>query len=67
MKLKMWCPAIQKSWKWAWSGVPDEQSSELVRCYIVKKDESLTAEEIMIYCKDKLTAYKRPKKRDIQE
>jgi long-chain acyl-CoA synthetase len=42
-------------------GVPDERSSESVRCYIVKKDESLTAEEIMIYCKDKLTAYKRPR------
>jgi long-chain acyl-CoA synthetase len=42
-------------------GVPDEKSSESVRCYIVKKDESLTEEEIILYCKDKLTAYKRPK------
>jgi long-chain acyl-CoA synthetase len=42
-------------------GIPDERSSEIVRCYIVKKDESLTEKEIIEYCKDKLTAYKRPK------
>lgn len=42
-------------------GVPDEKSSEAVRCYIVKKDNSLSEKEILIYCKDKLTAYKRPK------
>lgn len=42
-------------------GIPDERSSESVRCYIVKKDDSLTEEEIIFFCKDKLTAYKRPK------
>jgi len=42
-------------------GIPDEKSSEMVRCYIVKKEESLTEQEIFEYCKDKLTAYKRPK------
>jgi len=42
-------------------GVPDEKSSEIVRCYIVKKDASLTEQEIINYCKENLTAYKRPK------
>ncbi|MBR9998334.1 MAG: AMP-binding protein [Cyclobacteriaceae bacterium] len=42
-------------------GIPDERSNEIVRCYIVKKDESLSEEEIIDYCRDKLTAYKRPK------
>ncbi len=42
-------------------GVPDDQSNEIVKCYIVKKDKSLTEEEIKEYCKENLTAYKRPK------
>jgi len=42
-------------------GVADEKSTEVVKCFIVKKDESLTEEEIRLFCKDKLTPYKRPK------
>jgi long-chain acyl-CoA synthetase len=42
-------------------GIPDDKSNEIVRCYVVKKDESLTEKEIIDFCKDKLTAYKRPK------
>ncbi len=42
-------------------GVPDEKSTEVVKCFIVKKDDSLTEEEIKDYCKQNLTAYKRPK------
>ncbi len=42
-------------------GVPDEKSTEVVKCFIVKKDDSLTEEEIKSYCKENLTAYKRPK------
>ena len=42
-------------------GVPDERSGEVVKVVIVKKDESLTAEDVKAYCKDKLTGYKRPK------
>ncbi|MFY0690091.1 MAG: AMP-binding protein [Cyclobacteriaceae bacterium] len=42
-------------------GVPDSKSSEAVKAVIVKKDDSLTAEEIKAFCKDKLTGYKRPK------
>lgn len=42
-------------------GVPDEKSGEIVKLFIVKKDESLTAEEIIKYCRDSLTSYKVPK------
>ncbi len=42
-------------------GVPDAKSTEAVKVFIIKKDESLTEEEIKTYCKDNLTGYKRPK------
>jgi long-chain acyl-CoA synthetase len=42
-------------------GVPDQHSGEAVKLYVVKKDKGLTKDELMIYCKDQLTGYKRPK------
>ena len=42
-------------------GVPDEKSTEAVKAFVVKKDPSLTAEEVMAHCKENLTAYKCPK------
>ena len=42
-------------------GVPDEKSSEAVKVFIVKSDQSLTEEEIRSYCKEQLTGYKRPR------
>lgn len=42
-------------------GVPDDKSTELVKVFIVKKDQSLTEEELKAYCKENLTAYKMPK------
>lgn len=42
-------------------GVPDEKSTEAVKIFVVKKDQSLTAEELKSYCNDELTGYKRPK------
>ncbi len=42
-------------------GVPDAKSNEAVKVFIVKKDDSLTEEEIKEYCKEHLTGYKRPK------
>ncbi len=42
-------------------GVPDEKSGEVVSVYIVKKDPSLTKEEIKEFCKENLTGYKRPR------
>ncbi len=42
-------------------GIPDEKSGEIVKIFIVKKDESLTSQEVIQHCKDNLTAYKVPK------
>jgi long-chain acyl-CoA synthetase len=42
-------------------GVPDEDSGEAVKAFIVKQDESLTEEDILAFCKENLTNYKRPK------
>ncbi|MGY1424732.1 long-chain fatty acid--CoA ligase [Lysobacter sp. A289] len=42
-------------------GVPDEHSGEVVKLVVVKKDPSLTAEQITAYARENLTGYKRPK------
>ena len=42
-------------------GVPNEKSGEVPKLFIVKKDQSLTAEEILEYTKKNLTGYKQPK------
>ncbi|WP_258099290.1 AMP-binding protein [Marinoscillum pacificum] len=42
-------------------GVPDSKSTEAVKVYIVKKDQSLTEEEVFEHCRENLTGYKRPK------
>lgn len=42
-------------------GVPDEKSGEAVKVFVVKKDSSLTEEEILKYAREKLTGYKMPR------
>ncbi len=42
-------------------GLPDEKSGEVVKMFVVKKDQSLTTEELMKYCRENLTSYKVPK------
>jgi long-chain acyl-CoA synthetase len=42
-------------------GVPDEQTGEAVKLFVVRKDPALTAEMLIDFCKTQLTAYKRPK------
>jgi long-chain acyl-CoA synthetase len=42
-------------------GVYDEKSSEAVKVFVVKNDDSLTEEELRAYCKENLTGYKKPK------
>jgi long-chain acyl-CoA synthetase len=42
-------------------GVPDEKSGEAVSVFVVKKDPTLTKEEVMDFCKENLTGYKRPR------
>jgi long-chain acyl-CoA synthetase len=40
---------------------PHPKTTECVMAFIVKKDDSLTEDEIKDFCKDKLTNYKHPK------
>ncbi|MEN3366855.1 MAG: long-chain acyl-CoA synthetase [Burkholderiales bacterium] len=42
-------------------GVPDANSGEVVKLFVVRKDPSLTVEQLMDYCKEQFTGYKRPK------
>lgn len=42
-------------------GVPDKNSTEAVKIFVVPRDPSLTVEEILTYCKANLTGYKLPK------
>jgi long-chain acyl-CoA synthetase len=42
-------------------GVPDEKSGEVVKIFVVKKSETLTAQTLKEFAREKLTAYKVPK------
>jgi long-chain acyl-CoA synthetase len=42
-------------------GVPDKNSGEAVKLFVVRKDPNLTAEDLMGFCRHELTAYKKPK------
>jgi long-chain acyl-CoA synthetase len=42
-------------------GVPDANSGETVKLFVVKKDPNLTEEQVISFCKEQLTNYKRPK------
>jgi long-chain acyl-CoA synthetase len=42
-------------------GVADAKSGEAVKLFVVKRDASLSEEDIASYCRDNFTAYKRPK------
>jgi long-chain acyl-CoA synthetase len=42
-------------------GVPDARSGEVIKAFIVKKDQELTEEKLKAYCHENLTNYKVPK------
>jgi long-chain acyl-CoA synthetase len=42
------------------AGIPDPYRGETVKAWIVKKDESLTEDEVKAWCKERLAAYKVP-------
>lgn len=42
-------------------GMPDPKSTEKVVAYVVKKDDSVSAEKIIQHCKNSITNYKVPK------
>jgi long-chain acyl-CoA synthetase len=42
-------------------GVPDAGTGEAVKLFVVRRDPNLTADDLMAYCHEQLTGYKRPK------
>ena len=42
-------------------GVKDAQCGEVVKIVVVKKDSTLTKEELEAFCKENFTGYKRPR------
>jgi long-chain acyl-CoA synthetase len=42
-------------------GVPDERSGEAVKLFVVRADPALTEQDLIEYCNENLTGYKRPK------
>ena len=42
-------------------GIPDEKTTEAPKAFIIKKDPSLTEDEIRAFCRMELTSYKVPK------
>jgi len=42
-------------------GLPHERSGEVVKVFVVRKDDSLTEQDIIDHCKENLTNYKRPR------
>ena len=48
-------------------GVPSEKTGEAIKAFIVKRDESLTDEAIVNFCKERLTKYKVPKQIEFRE
>jgi long-chain acyl-CoA synthetase len=52
------CPGVLEC---AAIGVPDNNSGEAVKVFVVKKDGALTERDVQDYCAKNLTGYKKPK------
>ena len=48
-------------------GVPDERSGEIVKLFIVKNEASVSADDIISYCRKNLTGYKVPKEIEFRD
>jgi long-chain acyl-CoA synthetase len=42
-------------------GVSDDRSGEAVKVFVVRRDPALTKEQLLEFCRENLTAYKKPK------
>jgi long-chain acyl-CoA synthetase len=42
-------------------GIADEKSGEIVKIFAVRKHEDITEQDVIDYCRENLTGYKRPK------
>ena len=52
------CPGVVEC---AVIGIPDEKQGEAIKAFVVKNDSALSEEDVVRFCQDKLTGYKRPK------
>lgn len=52
------CPGVVEC---AAIGVPDEKQGEAIKVFVIKSDPALTEDDVVRYCHDNLTGYKRPK------
>jgi long-chain acyl-CoA synthetase len=48
-------------------GVPDANSGEAVKLFVVRKDPALTEADVRRYCEENLTGYKRPKRIEFRD
>jgi long-chain acyl-CoA synthetase len=48
-------------------GVPDDKTGEAVRAYVVKREDSLTAEALLAHCRTLLTGYKLPSRIEFRD
>jgi len=52
------CPGVVEC---AAVGIADKSQGEAIKVFVVKNDSTLTEEDVVAYCKQHLTGYKRPK------
>ena len=48
-------------------GLPDESSGEVVVAYVVRKDPALTPDDLRLFCRENLTAYKVPRRVEFRD
>jgi long-chain acyl-CoA synthetase len=48
-------------------GIPDEHSGEAVKLFVVRRDPTLTVQQLAAYCHEHLTGYKRPKEIEFRD
>jgi long-chain acyl-CoA synthetase len=48
-------------------GVPDAKSGEAVKLFVVRREATLSEDDIQSYCRENFTAYKRPKAVEFRE
>ncbi len=52
------CPGVVEC---AAIGIPDEKQGEAIKVFVIKSDPALTEDDVVRFCHDNLTGYKRPK------
>ena len=58
------CPGVVEC---AAVGIPDEQQGESIKVFVVRADQTLTEAQVLDFCRERLTGYKRPKQIEFRE